>query len=324
MTTYIHPAEITVRRPYDVEGDWILFSTCNYRCGYCFWDETALGAKIEPIAPVERLAEFFDETGLVWLLHLTGGEPFIYPDFVRLCALLTGRHLISVNTNADSPHIRAFVDSVDPSRVDFVNCGVHERERQARRGTRRFVTNVLAMRAAGFDVFVSCVMYPDLFETFPEMWQRYADEGIVIIPKALRGTHLGRRYPGGYTEAERELFRAYTAKAAEFYAGQFGRRDEPPTVNPFMDEHLFLERLADYRGDLCEAGRKFARIVPSGEIRRCGPDDVIGHVAEGWFRRRDRASVCTDLECPYFCEKYRVRPGGEGRAVAGTTRRSPA
>jgi MoaA/NifB/PqqE/SkfB family radical SAM enzyme len=323
--TYVHPARIRVRRPYDVEGDWILFSTCNYRCAYCFWDEAALGAKIAPIAPVDTLAAYFDRTGLTWLLHLTGGEPFIYPDFVRLCRLLTRRHLISINTNADSPHVRAFVDTVDPARVDFVNCGIHERERLAHRGTDRFVANVTALRAAGFDAFASCVLHPDLVGEFPGIWQRYADAGVVVIPKAFRGAYAGRRYPAGYTAADRELFREYSARAAEFYAAQFARRDEPPTINPFMDGHLFLDELPDYRGDLCAAGRSFVRIVPDGEVRRCGPDDVVGHVLEGWFARRSQAAPCTTLECPYFCEKYRVVPpdgatGGQGRAPAAGPR----
>lgn len=310
--TYVHPAQIRVRRPYDIEGDWILFSTCNYRCTYCFWDETALGAKIAPIAPVDQLADFFDRSELTWLLHLTGGEPFIYPDFVQLCRLLTRRHLISINTNADSPHISAFVDTVDPSRVDFVNCGVHERQRQERRGVDRFVRNVTRLRAAGFDTFASCVMYPDLMGEFPTLWQRYADAGVVVMPKAFRGRYRDRRYPAAYTDADRSLFREYTDRAAGFYADQFARRPEPPTVNPFMDAHLFLDELPDYRGDLCGAGHSFARIVPDGEVRVCGPDQVIGHVVQGWFLRRPGPAPCTTLECPYFCEKYRVPPDAGG------------
>ncbi|GAA3216429.1 radical SAM protein [Dactylosporangium siamense] len=314
---YIHPSQVRIRRPYDIEGDWILFSTCNYRCAYCFWDDTALGAPIRPIAPVEQLAGFFDRTGLSWLLHLTGGEPFIYPDFVRLCRLLTARHLISINTNADSPHVRAFVEQIDPARVDFVNCGVHERQRRAHRGDRRFIANVLALRDAGFDAFASCVLSPDLFDEFPGLWQRYADEGIVIIPKAFRGPAGGRRYPGAYTEAERALFHDYSARAATFYAEQFARRDEPPTVNPFMDEHLFLDELPDYRGDPCGAGHTFARIMPGGEIRLCGPEDIIGNVKEGWFERRDGPAPCASVECPYFCEKYRQPTvGSVGRGTS--------
>jgi hypothetical protein len=107
------------------------------------------------------------------------------------------------------------------------------------------------------------------------------------------------------------LFHHYTARAAEFYAAQFARRYEPPTINPFMDEHLLLDELPDYRGDLCGAGHTFVRIVPEGQVRRCGPDDIMGHLVEGWFERRSQPSPCTDLECPYFCEKYRLAPYGE-------------
>src|SRR5215472_14439040 len=169
-----------------------------------------------------------------------------------------------------SPRIRAFVDTVDPGRVDFVNCGVHERQRQA-----------------------------------------------------YHGTYLGRWYPVAYTDAERALFRHYTARAAEFYAAQFARRYEPPTINPFMDEHLFLDELPDYRGDLCEAGHTFVRIVPEGQVRRCGPDDIMGHLVEGWFARRSQPSPCTDLECPYFCEKYRLVPNGEAVAAVASIPAAP-
>lgn len=35
---------------YDIEADWILMSTCQFRCEYCFWDKEALAAKISPPA----------------------------------------------------------------------------------------------------------------------------------------------------------------------------------------------------------------------------------------------------------------------------------
>src|SRR6266545_4978012 len=66
-TTFIASANITVRRPYDIEADWILMSTCNYRCVYCFWNDEALGAKISPPARGELLASFFDRSELTWL-----------------------------------------------------------------------------------------------------------------------------------------------------------------------------------------------------------------------------------------------------------------
>lgn len=295
-------------RQYDVEADWILMSTCNFRCQYCYWDATDLGRKIQPPAQVEQLTRFFDDTGLTWLLHLTGGEPFHYPRFVDLCQLLTKQHSISINSNTDAEHhIRHFAEVIDPSRVDFINAGVHLQQREERKRTEAFIRNVGVLRDAGFEIFVSCVMYPPLFGDFPAIWRWYADRGVTIIPKILQGRHFGRLYPKSYTEEERGLFVEYSQRASEAYADQFDRRSEPPTINPLIDHTRFLYGLPDYRGQLCYAGRDFVRIRENGEIRRCGPDDIIGNLVEGWFERRPGPSPCREVECPYFCEKYHVR-----------------
>lgn len=299
--------EPAIHHAYDIEADWILMSTCNFRCVYCFWDEEDLGRKIAPPADVQKLAAFFDKSGLTWLLHLTGGEPFHYPNFVELCRLLTRRHRISINTNTDSDHVRTFAATIDPGRVDFINCGLHVQQRQQRRRTDAFIYNVHTLQAAGFDVFVSSVMYPPIFAEFPAIWDWYATQGITIIPKVLQGRHLGRRYPSGYTDAERACFTEYSRRAAEAYADQFARRAEPPTINPLIDAFRFLDGLGDFRGQLCEAGHRFVRIRENGDIRRCGPEDVLGNIVEGRFDRRPGPSACTEIECPYFCEKYLVR-----------------
>lgn len=299
------------RGPHDVEADWILMSTCNYRCIYCFWDTEALGRKISPPASVETLAAFFEATGLRWLLHLTGGEPFHYPDFLELCGLLTRQQVISINTNADSDRVLRFADTIDPGRVDFINCGVHLQQRVERGRVDQFIRNFHALRGAGFDVFASCVMYPELFATFPEVWAWWAEQGIPLIPKALQGWHLGRAYPEGYTDHEQAMFFEYSGNANLAYANRFPHRTAPPTINPLNDAAIFFSGPTDYRGQLCEAGRHFVRIRENGEIRRCGPEDVIGNIVEGWFDRRTGPSLCTELECPYFCDKYRVRTGSQ-------------
>jgi MoaA/NifB/PqqE/SkfB family radical SAM enzyme len=303
-----NPPAAEPHRKYDVEADWILMSTCNFRCQYCYWDSEELGRKIEPPAPVEQLASFFDGTGLTWLLHLTGGEPFHYPQFVEMCRLLTGRHAISINSNTDGEkQIRNFVETIDPARVDFINSGVHLQQREARKRSEVFIRNVKLLRSAGFFVFVSCVMYPPIFAEFPSSWAWYAERGIILIPKALQGRHFNQAYPWSYTAEERALFIEYSQRAQTAYAEQFAQRDEPPTINPLMDAHHFLYGLGDFRGQQCYAGRSFVRIRENGDIRRCGPNDVIGNIVTGRFERRPGPSICQELECPYFCEKYRVR-----------------
>ena len=243
---------------------------------------------------------------MTWLLHLTGGEPFAYPGFVDLCELLTVRHLISINTNADLEEVASFAKRIAPDRVDFINCGSHPEQRFVHSGIDRFVRNVRLLTDMGFDAFVSCVMYPPLFADFPDLWQRYAAQGVVLIPKALQGEHLGRSFPQGYTEAERRIFIAYSNRAEEAYAARRLTRRAPPTIDPFLDRDTFPHGLTDYRGKQCRAGRDFVRIRPEGTIVRCGPDEVIGSIVDGSFARQEGPTPCAAIECPYFCEKYRV------------------
>ena len=44
-------------RKYDIEADWTLMTTCNFRCVYCFHSDRMLGAKINPPAPAKKLAD---------------------------------------------------------------------------------------------------------------------------------------------------------------------------------------------------------------------------------------------------------------------------
>jgi MoaA/NifB/PqqE/SkfB family radical SAM enzyme len=295
--------------PYDIEADWLLLSTCNFRCEYCFWSDTSLRARVTPPAEPERLADFFDSTDLRWLLHLTGGEPFVYPRFLDLARLLTRRHRISVNTNADSPKVREFAETVDPAEVDFVNCGLHVQQRRERHRESQFIDNERTLQDAGFSVFVTAVMYPPILPGFPAIWTEYADQGIYAVPKAFQGTHSGRSYPGGYTTTERAVFEEYAQRAERAYAPLLAARTEPPTIDVFSDRRTLLQGVTDYRGELCEAGVKFVRIHPDGNIYRCGPGELLGNVASHAFSRMGHATPCVDHECPYFCQKYVVRKG---------------
>ena len=291
-------------RRYDIEADWVLLSRCTFRCPYCFFDPALLSRPAKSVPP-EQLARFFDGTGWTWMLHLTGGEPFLYPDFVELCRLLASRHYISLNTNCQSAAVRDFVRLVKPDRVGFMNCGMHLTYRRERVGTERFVENFRLLRQSGFPAFASCVMSPELFPTFRGEWQRFADAGVVLIPKSLQGKYRGRLYPEAYSDEERGVFREFHGLAERHYRAEFASKPEPPTVNPLLDVELFLSAGSpDYRGRLCGAGQEFVRIREDGTIRRCGAGDVLGNVADGLFLRRSGPSICTETECPYFCVKY--------------------
>ncbi len=287
---------------FDIEADWTLNLFCNYDCAYCFSRADKEHALVGRITP-EQYLEFFNSTGKTWLLHLTGGEPFFHPDFVRLCEALTSRHYISLNSNlSSSQRVRDFAAKIDPARLQCVHCGVHVEERDRRKGWGNLLANVKVLLERGFPVLASLVMTPAAFAEFPRVATAFTHIGVPLIPKAIRGFHQGRWYPQAYTEAERERFVHFSDEAAcvaETSIWRPGRR----TVNPLLDR-IHLNGFPDFTGIPCSAGKLFVSIGWDGKIFRCGQKTVLGDIFERRLNLFSESKPCDDEYCPYWCMQY--------------------
>lgn len=292
---------------YDIEADWILLSSCNFRCHYCYWPNESLSSRPPVLPEVEKVAAFFDDSQLTWLLHITGGEPFVLHDFAKLCGLLTRHHFISINTNLSLDRINDFINHVSPERTSFINCSVHIEERERRNSVDEFIQRVNFLENAGFRTLVSYVCYPNLLDRLQQDWNYFFNKGVVIIPKMLQGIHEGKKFPDAYTQKQREIFLDVSLLAETTWLGLQSNNREFPTINMFKDRDFVSNGLPDYQGKMCNAGYKFVRIRENGDIRRCGPTDVLGNIFTGVFQRRLGLSTCKEIECPYFCEKYVVK-----------------
>ncbi|MGH7488978.1 MAG: radical SAM protein, partial [bacterium] len=221
---------------YDIEADWILLQTCNYRCSYCFASPQTLGQKLRTFATPQQWRAAFDATDRTWLLHITGGEPSIYPGLVDLCETLAERHYLSLNSNLTHGSLADFARRVDPSRVNFINAGFHLEERDRRSGHAAFVANGEALCARGFSLLVSLVATPAALERFDDAATILRPLGLVPIPKLFRGVHQGSHYPEAYSPLDKKRF-AYCARLArECYAPILERMAERPSVDLFGDD----------------------------------------------------------------------------------------
>jgi MoaA/NifB/PqqE/SkfB family radical SAM enzyme len=292
-----------MRTYYDVEADWIVNWLCNFDCAYCIGHSRREHPAVGRL-PTQDAVAFFDDTGLTWLINLTGGEPFFYPAFVELCEGLTKRHFISMNTNLSSRAVLRFAETVDPARVAYVHGGLHIVEREERNLVGDFISKVLLLKNKGFSVFVSYVMYPPLIGRFVSDVETFKREGLVIIPKALRGSYAGKKYPESYTAWEKETFVRYSLEAESLLA-DFGclALGERPTEDLFADRG-FLDGIPDYRGRGCRAGMWFVRIQTSGAITRCGGRQTLGNLFRRKLKLFSEPQRCNDTCCPYFCLKY--------------------
>lgn len=288
---------------YTIEADWHMLDTCNYRCAYCFFGPETLGAKLRTFSDPKGWSSAFDATGAIWLLHMTGGEPGIYPEFVELCERLTARHFISINSNLTHASLVDFSRRIDPSRVSFINAGLHLEERELRKGHAAFLRNADALRERDFPLLVSLVATPSALARFDDAIALLAPIGLFPIPKLFRGSEGGRTYPQAYSAAEKQHFKTLAARARDFYRADLLRRDEPPSID-ILNDDLFLDGVPSYRGALCTAGERFVQILPSGDVHRCGGGDPLGNVLAGTFARRAGPAPCDTQHCYYFCNKY--------------------
>jgi len=301
---------------YDVEADWSLLDTCNFRCTYCFRSPEVLSAKVQVHASAEKWAEGFDATGKTWLLHITGGEPSIYPAFIDLCRNLSRNHYLSINSNLSGNCIEEFAETIDPQRVHYINAALHYVEREKRKSFDLFVERANNLRRRGFHVMISVLMSPDVIRLYPEISGRLASHGLAGVPKVMRGKNWnGRKYPAAYSDEERALFLRYLADAQRSYAPLMAEMEEPATIDIFADGR-FVNGIPSYKGKRCAAGHNFVMIDPKGNVRWCKRNSSLGNILQKNVELMHGPSLCKNSACPYFCEKY-TSPAFVGKQPIG-------
>ena len=288
---------------YDLEADFSLLRTCNFRCGYCFVPEAELAGKVVRYASDDEWAAAFDGGGRTWLIHITGGEPFVYRGFVGLCQKLSRRHHLSINTNLSLRSADELVGSVDPGRVHFINAALHFEERRARDQVEPFFARARRLREAGFNLFATAVLTPKIILLYPQLARLAEAAGVLLLPKLLRGPYRDRIYPQDYTALERTAADLYYRRVAPAFAALVEGWSERPTIDPMVDGS-FLDGLGGYRGRLCASGHRFVVIDPDGTVRRCGSEQRLGNLLDGSFRPLEEPGPCDATYCHYFCEKY--------------------
>jgi MoaA/NifB/PqqE/SkfB family radical SAM enzyme len=301
---------------YDIEADFILLRTCNYRCDYCFVSPEKLAEKLVVHAPSDAWQAAFDCTGQTWMIHVTGGEPTLYPGFAELAALLSQRHYLSLNSNLTGRELAGFAERVDPARIALVNAGYHPAERRARSGEELFLRNATLLRERGFPIMISVVATPEVLADYDAVVAAVAPTGLMPMPKAMHGRYRGASYPEAYSERDREEFRRRSLAAEQCYPNLFGPDGLRPTIDLTRDRD-HLERRIRYHKQPCAAGRNMVRIDPDGTVHRCaikGP--AMGNLLHGTWKRATACLPCDRDHCVYFCDRYTAQAREQPSQVA--------
>lgn len=282
------------KKEYDKIAMWLLNMECNFRCPYCFYDDsqrsmkTRIGdwvrKKVPAINPYktrfitpEEISRFFDGTEKRWWIMISGGEPFIYPKFVEIVEKLSQNHLITIGTNLSLP-IDEFIKKISPKNIwsFYISMHLGERERQCL-SADELLEKVKKLRDAGFRTEINFVMYPLLIPRFQEMREKFEKEGFKLEAKVFRGQYDGKSYPHSYTKEEREIFYDF--------------------IPSEVDKAASFENLS-FLGVPCSAGNKLIRINPNGSITRCPHDhENLGNIFQKKMNLHDRVKKCVVPHC---------------------------
>ncbi|MFA6092754.1 MAG: radical SAM protein [Elusimicrobiota bacterium] len=269
---------------------WNLHWACNYRCEHCFfkghWEEYGSRNVYRGAAEWESLwRRLLERHGRAFIL-MTGGEPFLYPEFIDLLCRLTPMHWpINISTNA-SRDLEEFVRRVDLSRVTL-----SPSFQPGHRSLEDFLKTVRFLRESRVQLgCINFVAYPPVLERLPEIAAALGAQGesLKVIP--FVGEWQGRRYPDGYDEAQRRLL------------GMDGGWVESKRR----------------RGSLCAAGNRSALLLPDGSLTRCGQigdAGIFGRVGDGAFPLMDVPKPCDAELCP--CDEWKVLPDEQSPAAPG-------
>ena len=168
ITEYLHSK--AARAGIPLSGSFELTPCCNMACKMCYVRMTR--AEQEAIAPLRTAEEWIalgqeaKNRGMLYLL-LTGGEPFLRPDFRQIFQSLHKMGLIlSINSNATliDEETVAWLKETPPSRINITLYGASDETYERLCGNPRGFTQttkaIRLLREAGIPVKINCSLTP--------------------------------------------------------------------------------------------------------------------------------------------------------------------
>ncbi len=295
---------------------WNIHLSCNYDCLYCWFHggwkmyhgkAVVLGVK---------------EWGFHWArfnarhgpahIEISGGEPFTYPGFVDILAMLTRHNSLSVSTNfAWDPS--DIVGRIDPSKVGF-SCSFHP---EFAPSVDAFAEKILRLRKAGFHSTAAIVAHPPCLEKLVHWNDSFFSRGIHVTVQPFRGYWKGAYYPIAYTAAAKRAL-------AWFINGEYLPFYPPEVVSAAISGFSALDsavpgmitcyqlNLTNTLGRLCNSGRLYGRLQFNGDMQRCSQGGYVGKFLNDDFRMYDKAQPCPFSSCQCSNETIYTQGGPLG------------
>lgn len=267
---------------------WDIDYRCNYNCTYCFlhYEPETTNIKTVYLEPQEWIKIWKDIYERYGYCHIsvTGGEPFIYPNFIDIISELSQIHTFEFSTNL-SWDIKDFVKKISPERV-IINSSFHPEFI----GIQKFLERFFFLKQNNYPISITIVAYPPLLEKIIEYKELFEKNGLKAIIYPYRGPYWSRKYPEGYTQTEKRFLRQLEIRVGAKVTGKL------------IDAHICGKGEETPGGrKLCHMGQRYAKIVPNGDAYRC-----CAAVNKDWGRLGNIINnTFSLLKKPEYCPDYR-------------------
>jgi radical SAM protein with 4Fe4S-binding SPASM domain len=246
-------------------GAFELTARCNLACRMCYVRQDGGGPRPEELsAPawVSLASEAVDH-GLVFLL-LTGGEPFVRPDFFAIYEPLTRLGLmITLFTNGTllTPAVAERLAQAPPSRTEITLYGATAATYEAITGVpgsyARCCAGIEALLARRVPLGLKTMVTRQNVGELEAMRQMAHDWGVPF----MGGWLLSRRPDGGPSDVEE--CRLAARECVELEASDRASADD------WTEAALRGTSAGDDRNYYCHAGRAAFAVNPAGEMNVC-------------------------------------------------------
>lgn len=255
--------------------------SCNFRCEYCIQQLPGKLLKAKPVN-VDGILEFLDSQGCSWDIIVTGGEPFLVPNFVELAKRLTEKYRLTVLTNL-SQSIDEFVSIVNFANIECLSVSLHLETRKLRRLMDNLREKLKRLKGIGVKLDLTQVAgpwdYNNLLEEATAFGKEFDEK---VDMQRFFGVYLDKRYPASYTKEQARIFTL-----------DYGNKIHQGTALP-----CFL-------GDKCNTGYSDMVIDSNGDVYRCFNTyrmESMGNIFKGTVALNKGPTMCPYdfCNCPFM------------------------
>ncbi len=265
-----------------ISFNWDIHLACNYKCPYCWWfgKEEEIKRKNFYVAideVIKAWKRIYDKYGMV-NLSITGGEPFLYPNFDKFLIEVSKLHKILVITNLE------FFKGDLLEKIEFKeNLNINPSFHPLSANIDQFIEKVKILEKYNILQAISLVAYPIFIKDIDKYKRIFKERGCNhnISLQPYNGIFNNKTYPDSYTEEERKII--------GLSVGNRGGEN-------------FVMKTFSPKGKKCNAGRTYGQISPKGDVKKCGgwsegEDVFIGNIFDPNFKMLEKSSVCNCYKC---------------------------